>query len=117
MPRVKGNVARKRRVKRWLKQAKGYWGDRSKRYVIARDTVARGLVFAYRDRKVRKREFRYLWISRINAACRAAGITYSKFISGLKKAKINLDRKSLADLAVNDSATFKKLIELAKPKA
>jgi large subunit ribosomal protein L20 len=72
------------------------------------------LVYAYRDRRVKKREFRRLWITRINAACRAAGITYSKFINGLKRAKVNIDRKILADLAVRDSVAFKKLVEIAK---
>lgn len=117
MPRARTNVARKKKVKRWLKQAEGYWGDRSKRYTIARETVMRGMVFAYRDRRVKKREFRSLWIARINAACRAAGTTYKSFITGLKKAKVTLDRKALADLAVNDAASFKKLIELSKSKA
>lgn len=116
MSRVKTNVARRKRVKRWLKQAKGYWGDRSKRYTIARESVARGLVFAYRDRRVKKREFRSLWIARINAACRAAGVNYNRFMNGLKKAKVALDRKSLAELAVNDAVTFKKLVELAKSR-
>lgn len=116
MPRAKTNVARKKKVKRWLKQAKGYWGDRSKRYTHARETVVRGLMFATRDRKVKKREFRQLWIARINAACRNADITYNKFIAGLKKAKVELDRKSLADLAVHDATAFKKLVDLAKGK-
>lgn len=117
MSRVKTNVARHKKVKRWLKQAKGYWGDRSDRYTIARETVMRGMVFAYRDRKVKKREFRYLWIARINAACRECGTTYSRFMNGLKKAKIVLDRKSLAELAVSDAAAFKKLVDLTKQKA
>lgn len=114
MVRVKTNVARKKRVKKILKKAKGAWGDRSKRYRHALDTVSRGMVFAYRDRKAKKRQFRRLWISRINAACRQAGITYNRFIDALKKKKINLDRKSLADLAVKGGEAFKKLIEIAK---
>lgn len=116
MPRAKANVARKRKVKRWLKQAKGYWGDRSKRYTHARDTVHRAMRFAYRDRKVKKREFRALWIARINAACRSVDITYSRFIDGLKKAKVVLDRKALAQIAVDDMATFKMLVDIAKQK-
>jgi large subunit ribosomal protein L20 len=114
MSRVKHSPARRRRKKRLLRQAKGYYGDRSKQYQQARRTVARALVYAYRDRRVKKRQFRRLWIARINAACRSAGIKYSQFINGLKKAKIGLDRKSLADLAVKDKQAFKKLIEIAK---
>ena len=85
-----------------------------KQFRQARRALMHALVYAYRDRRVKKREFRRLWISRINAACRAAGTTYSKFMSGLKKAKIKLDRKILADLAVRDSQAFKKLVEIAK---
>lgn len=114
MAKVKHSVATHRRKKRVLKKAEGYWGDRSKQFQQARRTLMRALVYAYRDRKVKKREFRQLWIIRINAACREAGITYSRFMNGLKKAKINLDRKILADLAVRDNKTFKKLIEIAK---
>ena len=114
MSRVKHSPARRKRKKRLLRQAKGYYGDRSKQYQQARRTVARALVYAYRDRRVKKRQFRRLWIARINAACRSAGLKYSQFINGLKKAKIGLDRKSLADLAVKDRQAFKKLIEIAK---
>ena len=114
MSRVKHSPARRRRKKRLLRQAKGYYGDRSKQYQQARRTVARALAYAYRDRRVKKRQFRRLWIARINAACRSAGLKYSQFINGLKKAKIGLDRKSLADLAVKDRQAFKKLIEIAK---
>jgi large subunit ribosomal protein L20 len=114
MSRVKHSPARRRRKKRLLRRAKGYYGDRSKQYQQARRTVARALAYAYRDRRVKKRQFRRLWIARINAACRSAGIKYSQFINGLKKAKIGLDRKSLADLAVKDKQAFKKLIEIAK---
>lgn len=116
MAKIKHSVATRRRKKRTLKAAKGYWGDRSKQYQQARRTLMHALVYAYRDRKVKKRSFRRLWIARINAACRAYGVTYSQFISGLKKAKVNLDRKILADLAVHDSAAFKKLVDLAKEK-
>jgi len=114
MAKIKHSVATRRRKKRLLKKAKGYKLDRSKQFQQARRTRARALVYAYRDRRNRKREMRALWIARINAACRACDITYNKFIHGLKKAKITLDRKSLAELAVVDSATFKKLIELVK---
>ncbi len=114
MTRVKYSPARRRRKKRLLKRAKGYYGDRSKQYQQARRTVARALVYGYRDRRVKKRDFRRLWIARINAACRDAGIKYSQFINGLKKAKITLDRKSLAELAVRDRKAFKKLIEIVK---
>jgi large subunit ribosomal protein L20 len=117
MARVKHSTARRRRKKRLLKQAKGYYGDRSKQYQQARRTVTRALVYAFRDRRVKKREFRRLWIVRINAACRGAGLKYSQFINGLKKAKINLDRKVLADLAVRDSQAFNKLVEIAKGKS
>jgi len=114
MAKIKHSVATRRRKKKVLKQAKGFWGDRSKQYRQARRALMHALVYAYRDRRIKKREFRRLWITRINAACRAAGITYSKFINGLKKANINLDRKILADLAVKDNAAFQKLIEIAR---
>ena len=114
MSKVKHSVATRKRKKKVLKQAKGFWGDRSKQYRQARRALMHALVYAYRDRRIKKREFRRLWIIRINAACRAAGITYSKFLNGLKKAKINLDRKILAELAVKDGEVFKKLVEIAK---
>lgn len=114
MAKIKHSVATRKRKTKTLKQAKGYWGERSKRYRQARRTLMHALVYAYRDRRNKKREFRRLWIVRINAACRQAGITYNRFINGLKNAKVNLDRKILADLAVRDSAVFKKLIEIAK---
>lgn len=114
MARTKHSVATHKRKKRVLKQAKGFWGDRSKQFQQARRTLLHSLVYAYRDRRVKKREFRRLWISRINAACRAGGITYSRFINGLKKARVLLDRKILADLAVKDTSAFKKLVEIAK---
>ncbi|MFA5144841.1 MAG: 50S ribosomal protein L20 [Candidatus Omnitrophota bacterium] len=114
MAKVKHSVATRRRKKRVLKKAKGFWGDRSKQYQQAHRTLMHALVYAYRDRRVKKREFRSLWIVRINAACRAAGITYSAFIAGLKKSKVALDRKILADLAVKDSKAFAKLVEIAK---
>jgi large subunit ribosomal protein L20 len=114
MAKIKHSAATRKRKKKVLRQAKGYWGDRSKQFRQARRALMHALVYAYRDRRVKKREFRRLWITRINAACRAAGITYSKFINGLKRAKVNIDRKILADLAVRDSVAFKKLVEIAK---
>lgn len=114
MAKTKHSVATRKRKKKLLKKAKGYWGDRSKQFRQARRALLHALVYAYRDRRLKKRDFRRLWIVRINAACRAAGITYSKFMTGLKKAKVNLDRKILADLAVRDSQAFKKLVEIAK---
>ena len=114
MAKIKHSVATRKRKKRLLKQAKGFWGDRSKQFQQAKRTLMHALVYAYRDRRVKKREFRSLWIARINAACREAGITYSAFINGLKKAKVTLDRKILADIAVRDNKAFKKLVELVK---
>jgi len=114
MSKIKHSVATRRRKKRTLKKSKGFWGDRSKQYRQARRALMHALVYAYRDRRVKKREFRSLWIARINAACRSAGITYSVFMNGLKKAKVTIDRKMLADLAVRDSHAFKKLVELVK---
>jgi large subunit ribosomal protein L20 len=114
MAKIKHSVATRKRKKKLLKQAKGYWGDRSKQYQQAKRTLMRALRYAYRDRHNKKREFRALWIARINAACREVGITYSAFMSGLKKSKINLDRKILADLAVKDNHAFRKLTEIIK---
>jgi large subunit ribosomal protein L20 len=114
MAKIKHSQATKKRKKRVLKQAKGFWGDRSKQFQQARRALMHALVYSYRDRKVRKRDFRRLWIARINAACREAGTSYNKFMHGLKKAEIGLDRKMLADLAVKDKKVFKKLIEIAK---
>ena len=114
MAKVKHSVATRRRKHRTLKKAKGYWGDRSKQFQQARRALLHALTYAYRDRKVKKRDMRALWIVRINAACRGSGLTYSKFMNGLKKAKVNLDRKILADLAVRESKVFAKLVEIAK---
>lgn len=114
MPRVRHSVAGRRRRKRVLKQAKGYWGGRHRLYTVARDAVTRGMAYATRDRKVRKRDFRRLWVVRINAACRAHGLSYSKLIKGLKSAKVALDRKILADIALHDTGAFQKLVQLAK---
>jgi large subunit ribosomal protein L20 len=114
MPRVAHAVAARKRRKRVLEAAEGQWGGRSRFVKRARESVAKGMMYSYRDRKARKRTFRALWIARINAGCRAHGLTYSRFIQGLKKAKIELDRKVLADLAVSDSKAFAKLVETAK---
>ena len=114
MARTKHAVARHRRKQRLLKETKGYWQDRSKRFVHAKQALMKALVYSYRDRRVRKREFRKLWIARINAACREQGISYSRFIKGLSSAKIQLNRKILADLAAQHARVFKKLVEIAK---
>ncbi|MFQ5850858.1 MAG: 50S ribosomal protein L20 [Candidatus Binatia bacterium] len=114
MPRVKGGPKARRRRKKFLKLAKGYVGGRGRLYRAARETVERGLVFAYRDRRVRKREFRGLWITRINAAARLCGLSYSQFMKGLKGAGVELDRKILADLAVSDMPAFSQIAQLAK---
>ncbi len=112
--RVKGGPKTRWRRKKWLKMAKGYWGAKSRCYSIAKQTVIKALTYAYRDRKNRKREFRRLWILRINAAARQHGLKYSEFIHGLKLANIDLNRKMLADLAVNNPETFKYLVDVAK---
>jgi len=114
MAKAKHSVATRRRKKRLLKKTKGFFGDRSKQFQQARRALMHALKYAYRDRRNKKREIRSLWIVRINAACREQGITYSAFINGLKKAKINLDRKILADLAVRDSVAFKKIVGMTK---
>jgi len=114
MAKIKHSTATRRRKKRVLKKAKGFFGDRSKQFQQARRALMHALKYAYRDRRNKKREIRSLWIARINAACRSEGISYSVFMNGLKKAKISLDRKILADLAVKDSAAFKKIVGLVK---
>ena len=116
MARIKGGMNAKKRHKRVLKLAKGYRGARSKQYRIAKQAVMRALASAYVGRKERKREFRKLWITRINAAARINGLSYSKFMYGLKQAGIDMNRKMLADLAVNDAEGFKTLAELARSK-
>ena len=116
MPRATNNPASRRRRKKVLKRAKGFFSGRRRLFRTAHETVMRAMVFATRDRKQRKRHFRRLWTIRINAACRMNGVTYSKFIAGLKRAKINLDRKALAEIAVKDAAGFKKLVQLASSK-
>lgn len=114
MPRVKGGYVARRRRKKVLKLAKGYYGSKHAIYRTAHEQVMRALQFSYRDRKVRKREFRKLWIVRINAACQLNGIKYNQFINGLKNAGLLVNRKMLADLAVNDAATFTSLVETAR---
>jgi len=114
MAKIKHSVATKKRKKRVLKRVKGFWGDRSKQFQQARRALMHALVYAYRDRRTKKRDMRSLWIARLNAVCRSEGITYSRFIHGLAKSKIVLDRKVLAELAVRDSAAFKKIVQIAK---
>ncbi|MDF2953035.1 MAG: Ribosomal protein L20 [Thermodesulfobacterium sp.] len=114
MPRTKGGFKTKRRHKKLIKLAKGYWGQRKNVFRRAKETVERALVYAYRDRRQKKRDFRRLWQIRINAAARLNGLNYSKFMGGLKKAGIELDRKILANLAINEPEIFAKLVEIAK---
>lgn len=114
MPRATNNPAAKQRRKKYLKRAKGFVGGKGSQYRQARETVDRALSFAYRDRRNRKRDFRRLWITRINAAARLNGLSYSHFMNGLKRAEIEVDRKMLADLAVTDAAAFSSLAEAAK---
>ena len=114
MPRTKHSVASHRRKKKIMKAARGYVGGRSKLYRTAMEAVNRALAYAYRDRRTRKRDFRRLWIARINAAARLNGLSYSRFISGLKKSDIEINRKMLAELAVNDAECFSKLAEIAR---
>ena len=114
MPRATNNPASRRRRKRVLKQAKGFVGGRRKLYRTARETVEKSLQYAYRDRKARKRDFRRLWIVRINAAAREHGLSYSQFMHGLKSAGIDIDRKILADLAVRDREAFAELVTAAR---
>jgi len=114
MPRVKTGVVRRRRHKKILKLAKGFYSGRRKHFRKAKEQLERSLVYAFRDRKQKKREFRKLWIIRINAACRLNDMNYSTFINGLHKAGIELDRKILADMAMNDATAFSAVVEAAK---
>lgn len=116
MPRVKSSVVTRKRHKKILKLARGYWGSKSKLYRVAKQQVMKSLLYAYRDRRARKRDFRRLWIARINAAARQNGLSYSRLISGLKQAGIEINRKMLADIAVNDQRAFGKLVQVAKTK-
>ena len=114
MVRVRSVLSAKKRKKRVLKQTAGQFGHRKTRYQQAKRSLIKGLRFQYRDRKVKKREFRSLWTVRINAACREEGIMYSRFISGLKAANVTINRKMIAELAVSSPEAFKKLVEIAK---
>lgn len=114
MPRVKRSVTAKKKRRKILKWAKGFFGARSRLLRTATEAVDRSMKYAYRDRRVRKREFRQLWIARINAAARMNDVTYSRFIAGIKKVGLVLDRKVLADLAVNDPNAFSKIATMAK---
>ena len=116
MARIKGGLNAKKRHNRTLKLAKGYRGARSKQYRVAKQSVMRALTSSYAGRKERKRQFRQLWIARINAAARMNGLSYSKFMYGLKLAGVEMNRKLLADMAINDAEGFKTLAELAKSK-
>jgi large subunit ribosomal protein L20 len=117
MPRAVDGAKRKNHRKKILKQAKGYWGRRHSNYKTAKDAVTKGLFYAYRDRRDRKGDFRRIWIIRINAACRAEGISYSRLIHGLAAAEIKIDRKALAYLAVQDPAAFKAVVDQVKTAA
>lgn len=116
MPRAKGGFKTRRRRKKVLERAKGYYSAKSRLFRVATEAVDKALQYAYRDRRAKKREFRSLWIVRINAAVRAVGLTYSQFITGLKKAQIALNRKALADMAYNDPEAFKAIAETVKKK-
>jgi len=114
MSRAVDGTRRKDHRKKILKLAKGYWGRRHSNFKVAKDAVAKGLSYAYRDRRDRKGDFRRMWIVRLNAACRAEGLSYSRFIDGLVKAGIVMDRKALSNLAIQDQAAFKAVVEKAK---
>ena len=114
MARATDGSKRKNHRKKILKLAKGYWGRRRTNYKVAKDAVTKGLFYAYRDRRDRKGDFRRIWIIRINAACRAEGLTYSRLVCGLDKAGITINRKVLANMAIEDSGAFKAVVEKAK---
>ena len=114
MPRVKRGVTARRRHKRMLKLTRGFWGGRHRLYKTAREAVLHSLSYAYRDRRSRKRDFRKLWIARINAAARIGGLSYSKFMNGLKRSGLAVNRKMLADIAVRDADGFAQLVERAR---
>lgn len=116
MPRVKRGVMTHKRHKKVLSRAKGYWGARSRLFKTAKEAVMHSMQYAYRDRRTRKRDFRRLWITRISAACRLNGMTYNRFMEGLNKAGIEVDRKVLADVAVRDAESFTKLVDDAKSR-
>ncbi len=114
MARVKGAMMTRKRRNKVLKMAKGYWGAKSKHFKMAQEQVMKSLRYAYTGRRLKKRDFRQLWITRISAGCKANGMNYSTFMHGLKTANVVIDRKMLAELAVNDQAAFAQLVELAK---
>ena len=114
MARIKGAMMTRKRRNKMLKLAKGYWGAKSKHFKMANEQVMKSLTYAYVGRRLRKRDFRSLWITRISAACKANGMNYSTFMHGLKQANIEINRKMLSELAINDAAAFTKLVELAK---
>lgn len=114
MPRAVDGTRRKDRRNAILKQAKGYWGRRSKLHRTAKDAVAKALVYSYRDRKTRKRDFRSLWITRISAAVRQQGMSYSRFMNGIRKADIKLNRKALSNMAIKDPEAFKQVVTQAQ---
>ena len=116
MARVKRAMMTRKRRNKILKMAKGYWGSKSKHYKMANQAMMKSLTYAYIGRRLKKRDFRRLWITRISAACKANGMNYSTFVHGLKLADIQIDRKMLSELAVNDKAAFAQLVELAKGK-
>ncbi len=117
MARVKGAMMSRKRRNKTLKLAKGYWGDKSKHFRIANEAVMKSGVYAYVGRRLKKRDFRSLWITRISAACKLNGMNYSTFMHGLKLAGVIINRKMLAEMAVNDAAAFTKLVELARKAA
>ena len=112
--RVKGGIVTRRRRKRWLKLAKGYWGHKSIGFKVAKQQVVKSWTYAFRDRKQVKRNFRKLWIARINAAVREEGLTYSKFMNGIKKSNIDINRKMLSELAINNKEIFNSIVEQVK---
>lgn len=114
MARVKGAMMTRKRRNKIMKLAKGYWGSKSKHFRVANQAVMKSLSYAYTGRKLKKRDFRSLWITRISAGCKMNGMNYSTFMNGLKKAGVSINRKMLAELAVNDKAAFAQLVELAK---
>ena len=116
MARVKRAMMTRKRRNKVLKMAKGYWGSKSKHYKMANQAMMKSLAYAYAGRRMKKRDFRQLWITRISAACKANGMNYSTFMHGLKLAEVQIDRKMLAELAVNDKAAFTQLVELSKSK-
>ncbi|MBR2055727.1 MAG: 50S ribosomal protein L20 [Mycoplasmataceae bacterium] len=112
--RVKGGIVTRRRRKKWLKLAKGYWGHKSIGFKVAKQQVVKSWTYAFRDRKQVKRNFRKLWIARINAAVREEGLTYSKFMNGIKKSNIDINRKMLSELAINNKEIFNSIVEQVK---